>query len=392
MSDTTLRHLETLRAIPRHPRKTTASEVHRHLLGAGFDIDKRSVERDLHKLSTFYPISCDDSGRPAGWFWQAGAADLIAPGLTTGEALELEGLRGGVGELVPRAGGQAVVAAIDAVADGGTKLARDRPLVLDGEVGDAAPRIEPVGGREGVGGAGVEAGAAGAAMVGLGRVRLEFGRGEDRAQEQPRAVRAADQVGVPALPAYAGGGRQRLLHHWRGVHEHLHVAARARDDLAGDLLQPALHHLVVVAVAGVDRDGAAIAPGKQRSRVLVRAVIHGQHDDGAHLGPQYCRVGAALQRLGDPAHRAVEAGGDKFGKPRGRLRDGVGPGHGDGVEAGRRGLAVDQRAKPGAVRSRGPHSATPAKGRARGRPAAAGRRGATSPAYTIRARRDIRSS
>jgi len=101
MSDTTLRHLETLRAIPRHPRKTTASEVHRHLLGAGFDIDKRSVERDLHKLSTFYPISCDDSGRPAGWFWQAGAADLIAPGLTTGEALELELLAQHLKPLLP---------------------------------------------------------------------------------------------------------------------------------------------------------------------------------------------------------------------------------------------------------------------------------------------------
>ncbi|MCX7564324.1 WYL domain-containing protein [Xanthomonadaceae bacterium XH05] len=90
MSDTTLRHLETLRAIPRHPRKVTAGDVHAHLLGAGFEIDKRSVERDLHKLSARYPIVCDEGGRPAGWCWQAGAADLIAPGLTTGEALELE--------------------------------------------------------------------------------------------------------------------------------------------------------------------------------------------------------------------------------------------------------------------------------------------------------------
>ncbi|MEJ5209527.1 WYL domain-containing protein [Denitratimonas sp. CY0512] len=90
MSDTTLRYLETLRAIPRHPRKITAGEVHAHLLGAGFEIGDRSVERDLHKLSTRYPIVCDEGVRPAGWCWRAGAADLIAPGLTTGEALELE--------------------------------------------------------------------------------------------------------------------------------------------------------------------------------------------------------------------------------------------------------------------------------------------------------------
>jgi hypothetical protein len=40
--------------------------------------------------------------------------------------------------------------------------------MLDGEVGDAAPGIEPERRREGVGRAGVEAGAAAAAMQGVG--------------------------------------------------------------------------------------------------------------------------------------------------------------------------------------------------------------------------------
>ena len=90
-------------------------------------------------------------------------------------------------ELVPRADGKAVVAAIDAVADRRAELERDRPLVLDGEVGDAAPRIEPVGRREGVGRADVEAGAAGAAMVVLRRVGREFGGGEDRCRGTARS-------------------------------------------------------------------------------------------------------------------------------------------------------------------------------------------------------------
>ncbi len=90
MPNTTLRYLETLRAIPRHPRKTTVAEVHQHLLAAGYDIDKRSVERDLRKLSVPFPITCDEGTRPVGWSWGAGAADLIAPGLSVGEALELE--------------------------------------------------------------------------------------------------------------------------------------------------------------------------------------------------------------------------------------------------------------------------------------------------------------
>src|SRR5687767_10499467 len=46
---------------------------------------------------------------------------------------------------VPRAHDLAVVAAVDAVADERAQLLRDRAAVLDGEVGDAAPRVELVG-------------------------------------------------------------------------------------------------------------------------------------------------------------------------------------------------------------------------------------------------------
>ena len=54
----------------------------------------------------------------------------------------------GLGELVPRAHGQAVVAAEHAVADGLAELGWDVALVLDRQVGDAAARIELVGRRE----------------------------------------------------------------------------------------------------------------------------------------------------------------------------------------------------------------------------------------------------
>ena len=84
----------------------------------------------------------------------------------------------------------------------------DVALVLDGQVGDAAARIELVGRGEGIGRADVEAAAAAAAMVGLGRVGLELARGEDRAEEQPRAELARDEVGVLALPAEPGALRR----------------------------------------------------------------------------------------------------------------------------------------------------------------------------------------
>ena len=54
-----------------------------------------------------------------------------------GARLQL-GVRGGAGEAVPRADGQAIVAAIDAVADQRAELERDRAFVLDGQVGNAA--------------------------------------------------------------------------------------------------------------------------------------------------------------------------------------------------------------------------------------------------------------
>ena len=49
-----------------------------------------------------------------------------------------------LGKLVPRADGQAIVAAVDAAPDGFPELLRDRPGMLDRQVGDAAPCIEPV--------------------------------------------------------------------------------------------------------------------------------------------------------------------------------------------------------------------------------------------------------
>ena len=86
------------------------------------------------------------------------------------------------GELVPRADGQAVVASVDSVSHLRPERPIDRPLVLDREVGDAAPCIQPVGRRESLGRADVEAGAA---MVALRLIVRQFQIGEQRAEEQP---------------------------------------------------------------------------------------------------------------------------------------------------------------------------------------------------------------
>src|SRR5690606_5321772 len=81
--------------------------------------------------------------------------------------------RGGLRELVPRANGQGIVAAVDAISDPRAEFVRDRPFKLDRQIGNAAPGIELERGRESLGGASILAGRAGPATLVMAKVRLE---------------------------------------------------------------------------------------------------------------------------------------------------------------------------------------------------------------------------
>ena len=210
---------------------------------------------------------------------------------------------------------------------------RDRPLMLDGEIRNAAPRIEAVRLRKRRGRADVETGTACAATVRLRRIGRQIERGENRAEEQPRAILARDQIGVLALPAETGFFGNRLFHHCRGVDEHFHLAASIFNQPARDLLEPRLDQLVIVVALGVDRDGGAVLARQDRQRVLVRPVIHAQHDHRAHVWPQRAGRGAALGRCRHPHHVAVGAVGEKTLQPRLGFRHGVGLGDAGHVEA-----------------------------------------------------------
>jgi len=64
--------------------------------------------------------------------------------------------------------------------------------MLNCEIRDAAARIEPVGLRKRVGGAGGLTGGAGAAAIRMGRIGVEGSCGEDFAEEQPGTMVAGD--------------------------------------------------------------------------------------------------------------------------------------------------------------------------------------------------------
>ena len=111
--------------------------------------------------------------------------------------------RAALGVFVPRAGQLAIVAAIDAVAHCSAKFQRYRPVLLDGQVRDAAPRVQPVRRHDGSGGAGLDAGRAFAAMGGCRGRQRQRQIGEDLAQKKHRPCIAVQQQGVLAAPADA---------------------------------------------------------------------------------------------------------------------------------------------------------------------------------------------
>src|ERR1700683_4108046 len=110
-------------------------------------------------------------------------------------------LAGWARKFIPGTDQLAVVAAVDAIADGAAKLRWNGAFEFDGEVGNAAPRIQPIGRDDGAGGTGGQAGAAGAAMRARGRIGGQSKVQVNLAEEEIRTRLSVDQVGVLADPA-----------------------------------------------------------------------------------------------------------------------------------------------------------------------------------------------
>lgn len=81
------RLLRMLDLIPIYPRKLTVSEIHKKLCTDGFEVSKRTVERDLIQLSESFGIFNDEDLMPRGWCWQKDSPRLNLPALTPEEAL-----------------------------------------------------------------------------------------------------------------------------------------------------------------------------------------------------------------------------------------------------------------------------------------------------------------
>ena len=101
--DTLLRQWQTLRSIPRAPFKITAREIMTRLAAEGFDVTKRTVERDLMSLSDVFPLLSDDREKPFGWSWDKQSVPLDVPSLGNSEALAFKLIEQYLRGLLPNA-------------------------------------------------------------------------------------------------------------------------------------------------------------------------------------------------------------------------------------------------------------------------------------------------
>lgn len=101
MTETLYRHWMMLRELPRAPRKLPVSVLHQRLHDMGQAVTRRSVERDLVKLSAVFPIECDGN-KPAGWFWPKDAASIDIPGMDPHAAITYRLVEQQLSQQLPR--------------------------------------------------------------------------------------------------------------------------------------------------------------------------------------------------------------------------------------------------------------------------------------------------
>ena len=87
MNDTLHRQWHMLRMLPRAPRKIATAQIEASLCERGYEIDRRSIQRDLVNLSAMFPIECDNRSRPYGWSWSREASPFDLPCMDVHAAL-----------------------------------------------------------------------------------------------------------------------------------------------------------------------------------------------------------------------------------------------------------------------------------------------------------------
>lgn len=98
--NTIVRQWELLKLLPTTGSGKTIKEMTSTLVGMGFVVGERQVERDLKQLSDLMPIECKE-GKPLGWRWRNGAHRQIGS-MSLPEALSWQLIADTVTALLPK--------------------------------------------------------------------------------------------------------------------------------------------------------------------------------------------------------------------------------------------------------------------------------------------------
>lgn len=102
MSDTAVRYLTMLRLVPRYPNTITTSKLSEFLEDRDFSVSVRSIQRDLEKLSAYFPLTVDENVRPFQWSFQRDATVDVIPALDLPAALTFELARAYLSPVLPQ--------------------------------------------------------------------------------------------------------------------------------------------------------------------------------------------------------------------------------------------------------------------------------------------------
>ena len=228
---------------------------------------------------------------------------------------------------------------------------RNVPAMLDGQVRDAATGVEDVGGDEGSGRTGIQAGPAGAAAVRQRLVEGELGRREEDADQEPRAEIRMQEHGVLARPPQARPCRQIPLEHGPRVDVGAAPSSHGLEKILPERLQTGRHHVVVVPTPGIARHGRP----RRIGHGLAREIVERDADDGARPGEHGVGIESLAEASleiahgpGVPGREPALQGGAVVGRRRGTYGHvvearGERPGL-DGAGQDRRGQRHDLRA------------------------------------------------
>lgn len=142
---TVARQWAMLRGIPRSPRKVTTKELETRLLDEGFEVSRRTIERDLHLLCAQFPLVLDDRSKPYGWSWAKDAHFEFMPKLTAAQAVALQLARTHLRDLLPQAMHKELapifVAAANTLSDSGLKDWHKRTAVVPMGIAHIPPKL-----------------------------------------------------------------------------------------------------------------------------------------------------------------------------------------------------------------------------------------------------------